>query len=318
MKLSLLDHNKSANEFLKEIVEGKLGHAYIFVSEDKEIRKALFTKLCLSAFKNDAATRSQILSKNYVDIKYYDAEDKLKIDDIEDFIEDTHILPVLSDKKLYFIDCAEKLDIRYQNKILKTFEEPPAYVTTVLGVNNETGLLTTVKSRGKKIYIDGLDYQDIYNELINNGITKDNAALAAAYAQGNFKKAMDFATDEHYKDIYKDTLNTFLHLTNSRQIPEFLYSEIFNKENISVTLNFYELFLMDILKYKSGSQLPTSTLLPDNILSSAAKGYTVTSAYTAINTVNEGRIRLNNNISSVSVAEKILFDILEAKYKWQQ
>ncbi|MFA6866907.1 MAG: hypothetical protein WCR54_05260 [Clostridia bacterium] len=319
MNLELLDHLNCYQNLLNDISNGHLVHAYIFISDDQEIRQALFMKMALAIYcaDNNTSCHSQIINHNHVDIRYYDADTKLKIDDIEAIIEDTHILPVASNHKLYFIDNADKLDKRYQNKLLKTFEEPPKYVSIVLGVNNETSLLSTIKSRGKKLYIDGLNPADIYAELVKKGIDSDLAKLASGYSRGNYKKALDFASNENYKEIYEQTLLTFRTLKNSKQIIDHLYLNIFNKENISLTLDFLELFLSDILKISTKSNLPKYTLIDDKILEELAKEYSATSAYMAIEAINNGRAKLNSNISLISVTEKILFDILEAKYKWQ-
>ena len=320
MNISLLDHNKSAENLINEINNNHLVHAYIFISDDDEVRQALFLKMALSIFNKDNICNvySQLISHNHVDINYYDTKNKVNVDVIEDLIEDTHILPVVSDHKLYYIDNAENLNIQCQNKLLKTFEEPPSFVTIVLGVNNETNLLTTIKSRGKKVYINYLDTKDIYNELINSGIENDIAKLASSFSQGNYKKAIDFASNTKYNEIYQQALNTFANLNNSKQIVDYLYTDIFKKENIYLTLDFFELFLSDILKVCSNSDLPKSTLINDNTLKKLAKGFNITSTYMAIDAINNGRAKLNSNISSISVAEKILFDILEAKYIWQQ
>lgn len=322
MNFTLLNNNSGYKSLLADAIKGNLNHAYLIVSEDGEARKALFAKISLTVFCKDAcgecAACKQVLSHNHINIRYYDGKNKIKVSEINEFTDDIHILPVGDSKKLYFIDNAELLDPRVQNKILKTYEEPPKYVTIFLGVSNEAGLLSTIKSRGKRIYLEPLSTKTIYRELVDNGISEDMASLAATYSMGNYEKALAFANDTRYQTIYEDTFLTLTTLKNSSQIIDYLYKDIFNKDNISLTLDFMEIFLNDILKITTKSNAEKLTLNRDYDLKQLAKGFTPTGVSMALIAINDGRRKLNFNISCVSVAEKVLFDILEAKYKWQQ
>jgi len=135
---------------------------------------------------------------------------------------------------------------------------------------------------------------------------------------GNFEKALAFASDTSYQTIYEETFTTLTTLKNSSQIIDHLYKDIFTKDNIGRTLDFMEIFLNDILKIITGSNAEKLTQNRDYDLKQLAKGFTSTGVSMALLAINEGRRKLNFNISAISVAEKVLFDILEAKYKWQQ
>lgn len=322
MNLALLDNNDGYNNLLKDVKSGKLNHAYLIVSEDGELRRALYTKISMAIFCPNSCGEcpvcKRILSRNHLNIHYYNGKDKIKVSEISGLTDDVHILPVGDNKKLYFIDDAQLLDPRVQNKLLKTYEEPPEYVTIFLGVSNEAGLLNTIKSRGKRIVLEPLTVEGIYRELMENGYKDDMAGLAATYSMGNYEKALAFVSDAHYQSIYEDTFLTLTTLKNSSQIIDYLYKDIFNKDNIALTLDFMEIFLNDILKISAGSHGEKFTMNRDYDLNNLAKGFTPAGVSMALIAINEGRKKLNFNISPVSVAEKILFDILEAKYKWQQ
>jgi hypothetical protein len=322
LNLGLLDSNLGYQNLLSDQKSGALNHAYLIVSEDEKVRQAVFKKISLAIFCptscGECASCKKILSNNHINIRVIDGKNKIKVAEINELTEDTHILPIDGDKKLYFIDNAQLLDPRVQNKLLKTYEEPPSYVTIFLGVSNESGLLSTIKSRGKRIYIEPFSSKAIHNELVEIGFDEIVSQQAASYSIGSMEKALLFASDERYKIVYEETFNTLMGLKNSHQIIDHLYKDIFSKDNIRLTLDFMEIFLSDIIKIIIKSNQEKLTLNRDYDLENLSKGFTQTGVAMAINAINDARKRLNFNVSSVSVAEKVMFDILEAKYKWQQ
>lgn len=322
MNLSLLDTNLGYQNLLSDLKSGALSHAYLILSDDEKVRKATFKKISLAIFCKtscgECANCKKILSNNHINIRILDGKNKIKVAEINELVDDTHILPIDGERKLYFIDNAELLDPRVQNKLLKTYEEPPKFVTIFLGASNESGLLSTIKSRGKRIYIEPFSSRAIYDELVDLGYDELISEEAASYSQGSMEKALLFVGDEKYKNIYEETFNTLMSLKNSSQIIDHLYKDIFSKDNIRLTLDFMEIFLSDIIKIITKSNLEKSTLNRDYDLTKLSKGLTLAGVSMALNAINDARKRLNYNVSTISVAEKVMFDILEAKYKWQQ
>lgn len=321
LNLELLANNSALIRLKKDIASNTLTHAYLLIGDDEETRKGLFTLaainiLCSNAC-NNCNTCSQIISDNYVDILKLDGNEKIKVAEITAFNDDTAINPTVGKKKLYFIDNADKLSVQAQNKMLKTFEEPPEYVIIFLGVNNESALLSTIKSRAKKLYLDILDIADITKELMDYGIAQDLAEVSAAYSQGNLSKAYKFAENENYGEIYNQCFDLMLRLKNSTQIVEFLYLQLFSKDNLALSLDFIEIILCDVMKVTAKSNAPLSAQQRMFDIKTIAAGFNARAASMAINVINDCRKKINSNINSVSVAESLLFGILEAKYKWQ-
>jgi len=321
LNLSLLDSNLGYQNLLADLKSGLINHAYLIVSLDENLRKTAFTKFITSYFCPSSCQTctacKKIASNNHISVKVLDGKNKIRVSDINELAEDTHILPIEGDRKFYFIDNANLLDPRAQNKLLKTYEEPPKYVTIFLGVSNEAGLLSTIKSRGKHIFLEPLTSRAIYNELVELGYDEIVSQEAASYAMGSLEKAMLFVGDQNYKYVYEETFNTLISLKNSSQIIDHLYKDIFSKENILLSLEFLEIFLSDIMKIIAKSNIDLLTLNRDYDLNLLAKSFTLAGASMALNAINDARERLKFNVSSTSVAEKVMFDLLEARYKWQ-
>ena len=99
---------------------------------------------CLSCIK--------FVSNNHPDFKQIEPDgSSIKIEQIRNMQEDIIKKPIVSNRKVYIIENADKMTIGAQNCLLKTLEEPPLYITIILLIENETMILNTIKSRCTKI-----------------------------------------------------------------------------------------------------------------------------------------------------------------------
>jgi hypothetical protein len=78
-----------------------------------------------------------------------------------------------------------------------------------------------------------------------------------------------------------------------------------------------EIILSDVLILSSKAEIGLKIINRDFDLETIAEGFSAAGAAMAILAINEARTRLYYNINAVSVTERLLFDILEARYKWQ-
>lgn len=320
MIFDLLKNTPSYLMLKKDRDNKTLGHAYLVVSEDSLARKNFLTLAALTVIcKNtcaECASCSRILNGIHVDVKTYDGA-KMSVKDINSLVDDTQTRSIEGGKKLYLVDNAEGLSAAAQNKLLKTYEEPGEDIVIFLAAANESSILTTIRSRAKILYIPPFPSKDIVNMLLQNGFDRDNAEVAAAYAQGSLERAERMSGEEGYKQAFVETLEVLSTLKNSKQLVDYIFLPVFSKENIDLTLDFLEIILSDILILVSGADIELKTAHRDYDLRQIQKDFTPAGAAMALLAISEGRKMLHFNINATSVAEKILFDILEARYKWQ-
>lgn len=322
MRIDALKTTTAYQSLKKDIDNNTLSHAYMVITSDNTAR-SLFFKLvavaimCPKGGCYECSQCKKVLERNHIDVKFVDAGDKITVKDINEIVEDTQTRSIEGGKKLYFIDNAENMSGVVQNKLLKTYEEPNNEIIIFLGVANESSILTTIKSRAKKLYISPFALEDIIKSLTDEGLDKQRAEVAASYAQGSIERAERMADEEGYEELFLSALEVLLSLKNSKQIVDFLFLTMFSKENISLTFDFLEIILSDVLILKSKAQVEKKIIHKDFDLQQIGKGFSPAGIATAIIGINEGRKRLQHNISATSVTEKVLFDILEAKYKWQ-
>ena len=141
---------------------------------------------------------------------------EMKVDDVRKAFENIYEKPFLLDKKIYFIENFEYLNINSQNAMLKILEEPPYFIVIVLLSKNTNNILDTIKSRCLKIYL---------NEKEN--IEGDNSLLI-------MNEDIEENKFNIYRDIFKDVK------TMPKSIYYSKYNKIINKDDIKELIVYLE------------------------------------------------------------------------------
>lgn len=102
--------------------------------------------------------------------------------------------PIISNKKVYIINDAQKMTKEAQNCLLKTLEEPPEFITIILICSNESMLLNTIKSRCTKITFQPIENEELrkylennnFNNITDNMLKTINGSISKAYELQNF------------------------------------------------------------------------------------------------------------------------------------
>jgi len=114
----------------------------------------------------------------------------LPIDVIREFlIAKVSTRPTLSQRKVFVVSEAEKLNAASQNCLLKVLEEPPEYCCIVLLCTRLERLLPTTKSRCQIIQFGPIDEDRIVEKLNEMGIEEKQAGYFARLAQGSLGAA---------------------------------------------------------------------------------------------------------------------------------
>ncbi|MDO4880209.1 MAG: DNA polymerase III subunit delta' [Capnocytophaga sp.] len=95
--------------------------------------------------------------------------------------------------KIMIIWMAELMNNDCANKLLKLLEEPPAQTIFLLVAENQNQILPTILSRCQVTQLHRLGDAAIEEGLIANGVGEDEAKKIALRAQGNYKKALEYA-----------------------------------------------------------------------------------------------------------------------------
>ena len=118
----------------------------------------------------------------------------LPIDVIREFlIGKVSRRPTMSERKVFIVSEAEKLNAASQNSLLKVLEEPPEYCCIILLCTRLEKLLPTTKSRCQIIRFTSIAEDRIIEKLKEMGVKQKHAQYWANLAQGSLGLACQWA-----------------------------------------------------------------------------------------------------------------------------
>lgn len=206
---------------------GALSHAYLVVCADKYALKTYLKELAkVIEFQGDDGDGriAGLIDKNaYVDCTFYPLTgDRIMTADVDDLVSKTYIRPLENKTRLFVLCGAENATPAAQNKLLKTLEDPPKGVVILIGALRESGLLSTVLSRVKKIDVPPLSSEKIRSVLSERCKDKDRLETAIRSANGSAGAAL-----AAYENGESDKLNTlakdiFAEMKSSKDVVKFV------------------------------------------------------------------------------------------------
>ncbi len=202
------------NEAVKKRLEllyttNKLPHLLLFCGQEGVGKKLFAEKLAKNWLQNKDGTY-------LADLYTFSPEGKTGMHSIQAarrLIEEVHLAPFSSEKKVFIIDDAERMLPTSANALLKTLEEPPKNTLIILISSAPEKLLATIISRCQTIRFCPLTDQEVAAILIEKQkIAPDEAQKLAKCAHGSITKAFQ------EEDALESTL--FLHLSQKRAFHE--------------------------------------------------------------------------------------------------
>ena len=166
--------NDKIKEALKNIIINKnASHSYMFIGVEgigKKLIATEFSKRLLCNNEkidcNSCKSCIEFDSKNHPDFLIIEPDGNLiKIEQIRNMQKKIQEKPIISKRKIYIINDADKMTKEAQNCLLKTLEEPPEYISIILIGNNESSFLSTIKSRCMIIHFEPLKNAEIKKYL---------------------------------------------------------------------------------------------------------------------------------------------------------
>lgn len=188
----------------------QIAHAYLFEGTKGLGKKDMALELALALVchsKNQQPCNKcnsclKAAGGNHPDIKIIENDGIIKINEIRQIIKEMQLKPYESERKVYIICDADKMNMQAQNALLKTLEEPPSYAVLILLTTKGDSLLPTVISRCQIIRLYPTNPEIIKYYLIENkGIDKEQAHMLAVFSGGIVGRAVELLSnsDFHYR-----------------------------------------------------------------------------------------------------------------------
>ena len=314
-------------EHLKTAVEtGNVNHAYILQGErscGKEFIAKVFAKAlqcehpqngepcceCQSCKQADSGNQPDIIRVTH------EKPNTIGVEDIRKITGDVAIKPYSSKRKIYIINEAEKMTVQAQNALLKTLEEPPAYVVILLLTTNVDAMLQTIQSRCIL-----LTMKPVRDELVKQYLMRDvqvpdyKADVCVAFARGNVGRAKALASSEEFDNIKQDAVALLKYiremeitdiLTAIKKISEY-------KFEIDDYLDIMAVWYRDVLLFKATNDI-NHLIFKDELpnIKKTADQSTYEGIEIIIDALETAKARLKANVSFDLTMELLLLTMKE-------
>ena len=295
--------------------ENMLSHAYLVTSADADMLGDYLTELAKlivcknTGYCNECRDCKLITSHIHSDVIFYPKDKKLSVADADEIVSESIVKPLELEKKIFVIDKIESLN-QYQNKLLKTIEEPPKNVILLMGASREAAVLPTIRSRVKTINIPPFTR----NELLSYGKTvyddKSRLEIAVSLADGKVGELKRFYADETAMELYSLCVSCLRSMRSASDV--LYYASKLADYKISDAINIFKVLLGKI------GRMICSTEEKKGKIGEAASFFTIGAVADIVDRLNELEKSINFNGNKTMLIDEVLFAIMEGKHRWQR
>lgn len=252
----IIGNEKIEEELKRSLEEDKISHSYMFVGIEgigKQLIAKAFAQMILCTNETEKGCDKcksciEFQSQNHPDFLYIEPDgNSIKIEQIRYLQRKIQEKPIISNKKVYIINDADKMTQEAQNCLLKTLEEPPEYSIIILIGSNENAFLNTIKSRCMKLTFQPIASEEIKQYMEKTyGMNNINENMLEAF-QGSIGKAIALKDKkEEYENIEKmiEKLDK-TDMTELMGLGSALYQ---SKEEINDILEYMNIILLKMAK----------------------------------------------------------------------
>jgi DNA polymerase-3 subunit delta' len=217
--------------------------------------------------------------------------------------------PYRADRRVVIIQDAHLLSLPAANALLKTLEEPPAYVVLIL-VADEQNLLDTIVSRCQVMKFSSLREQDIETYFVTQGMEAEKALHLARLGQGSIADAVLFA-EEEWEELWLSAQDLLKSLAGGKELEVFLAAEKMEKHPL-IMVSLLETISRDIYIYQQTGD-PSRLLMDKNLsLCQNFKELNPHHLSPAMAVISSLKRRYQGSVSSLLLNINISYEFLDA------
>lgn len=305
---------------------GKASHAYIVVGEKPNI-PALLNQcaqvvMCNTHTATDNCERclkvAQGIHQDVISIPTDLTKNRITVADVSYLVDETYKRPVDNSlSRVFLVNAVDSVagigcEI-WQNKLLKTLEEPTAGCYIFIGVTDAESLLPTVRSRCQVLKQSKVSQSQIEQKLQSGGLDVLVCQMVAAMCGGSLSSAERLISNAQVVKSYQVALDTAENMTSTKNALPFAAQILEVKENIADFLGFYTLLLRESIVVRLADGLAQLPLFKDSI-DKICQNYTISAAQDCIERLAQAKRQLDNGANITVTVDQLLLDLLQIRY----
>lgn len=233
---NILGNEKAKACLIEDVRQDKVSHAYIFSGISGVGKTTMAIEFASKILNNNNLNACP----DYKLIQLEDGKKDISVEQIrKELIDKVYIAPASSNKKVYIIKDADKLNKYSANALLKTLEEPPEYVCVILVTDDINKIIPTILSRVKNIEFIGIDNEEM-NKYLNKKYGHINSKIID-YSCGSVGQAIKILELDTNEELSLKVNKILKHIINKEELE--MLKDISN-------LDFQDKEIVEYLEYK--------------------------------------------------------------------
>ena len=315
----LIGNDDIKNSLGNAIKNSEFLHAYIIEGAQGTGKHTVATLASCAIMCKDSGCSTEnrctmcqkILHGNCADVRFFDA---FKVDDVRKIKETLYESPTECDYKIYILNNAEKMNIKAQNALLISLEDPPKNVIFFLLCTDAAVLLETIRSRAQILRTSPLSSEQIKSYLVKNKllvgdtssldeiILSSNGSLGYVIDMLNEGKAQALTKEresgkEFALKLLKNDSSTVTHLSSMFNMTRDKLKELFS---LSLVV------LRDLAVVKKAKGAPLCFFTSSKEALSYASKYSVQKILSCLYSIEMGIEALNSNANVPSTLVSLI------------
>ena len=303
----IVEQEKVVKILKNSIQKNKVSHAYLFETNGYKNQKELalaFAKmlLCPYNYSNNKkcvnCTQCKNIDKNiFPEIKIIDTDGLwIKKEQLDVLQKEFSEKSILSNKKIYIINHADRLNKSSANSILKFLEEPEENIIAILTTDNMYQMLDTIISRCQIISFSRKN--ELYEELPLNKI-KNYIAIPEQLTEEMLENIIGQAIE--FTNYYeKNGMDTIL------KTQKLWHNNFKEKDIILLAINIMILYYQDILNLKLDRNVK---IFKNYNLEELVNKNTVRKLTKKISVLIKTKDKINFNVNSQLLIDKLIIEL---------
>jgi DNA polymerase-3 subunit delta' len=197
------DHPQARMVLSTALASGVPSHAYLFHGPagtgKRTVARAFAAELLAEGSPDPDAVRARVMHGAHPDLTWVrpTGAHVMRVDDIEGpVVSAATRTPFEARRRVFVLERVDTMNDEVANRLLKTLEEPAAYVHLILMTDALGRVLETVVSRCQLVRFEPLPAATIAEQLVADGVPAERADACARLSLGNASRARYLASDE--------------------------------------------------------------------------------------------------------------------------